>query len=378
MKKSITGAIGLALVGALAFGSSTPAEASVRKFSSCSILNAKFKGGISRHPQLVFDAVALHQQPKYNSKIFKANRKLDFDRDGIVCEVTVADVAHGQILAQLKKSPKAEQSLLVVRSGPSVAVGDLATVKKSVLTVMKLFGTTFTLEPVNATWFTSADVDWVDSAIAEAGAFPKSYSANLRNYANQCNMGNAGVGDNGPYLNQCLGPSGAPPSHKSEAAAHEYFHTLQYSRMGGQALPFWFLEGGATFVGLHVGGHSFGDFQLTRNLTLGRYALRGLDRVAQEAVAKSDLDAIVNRLIALQNPNPEQPIRSSAYIFGMLLTEKLVADYGYSQWEAFLRTLGTSGFEQSFTETYKISIRDYYLKSAPYIASQLRVSNFQR
>ena len=374
MNSLIRTLLSLTLVGLVSLSGYAPAEASAIKFKSCSSLNKKFSGGIARHPQLVFDAAELFHQPIFKLKIYKSNRKLDFDNDGIVCEVTVADVAHAQILEQLKKSPAVEQSLLIIRSGPSVASSDLAIVKKSVLTAMKLFGNSVPLERVNATWFTSADVDWVDSAIAEAGAFPKNYSANLRNFSSQCNMGNAGVGDNGPYLNQCLGPSGAPPSHKSETAAHEYFHTLQYSNMGGQALPLWFLEGGATFVGIHAGGHSFGDFRTARNLTLGRYASRGLDRVAQEAVANSNLEAIVNRLIALQNTNPEQPIRSSAYVFGMLLTEKMVADFGYSQWEDFLKTIGTRGFDQAFTETYKIPIRNYYLKSAAYIVSQLKVS----
>lgn len=376
MSKTLQGVLSLVLVGIVAIGTSAPVQASVKIFKSCSTLNLKFKGGVSRHPQLNFDPAGLHFQPKYNDKVYKAHKKLDIDRDGIVCEVTVADVAHKQVLTQLKKSPKANESLLIIRSGPSVANDNLAVVKKSVLTAMQLFGPMFPAEPVNATWFTSADVDWVDSAIAEAGAFPKSYSNNLRNFANQCNMGNAGVGDKGPYINQCLGPSGAPANHNPETAAHEYFHTLQYSSMGGQQLPYWFLEGGATFVGLHVGGHSYGDFATARNLTLGRYASRGLDQVAKEAVSKSDVSAIVSRLVAIENSNPDQGIRQSAYVFGMLLTEKLVADYGFTQWSTFLTALASNGFERAFSETYKLSVRDFYVESAPYIASQLKLSNF--
>lgn len=376
MAKPIKSLLGLAIIGALAAGTSAPAEASIKKFNSCSSLNSKFKGGVSRHPQLVFDSIALRFQPKYNDKIYKSHKKLDFDRDGIVCEVTAATWAHKQMLSRLEKSPKLDKSLLVIRSGPSVTKESLASVEKSALTAMKLFSKTFPLEPVNATWFTSDDINWVDSAVAEAGAFPKNYSNNLRNFLHQCNVGNAGIGDKGPYLNQCLGPSGAPANHYPETAAHEYFHTLQFGHMGGQSLPFWFMEGAATFVGIHVGGHSFGDFENARNITLGRYAYRALDRIAKEAISKSDLSSVVSRLVALENPNPDNTIRESAYVFGMLLTEKLVSDYGFARWEVLLSSLAASGFERAFSETYKLSIQEYYLEVAPYIISQLKLSNF--
>lgn len=372
MSNSVRAISAAVLALAISFVGLYPSHAQPKQFKSCSALIKVYKGGITKHAQLVFESAELQIQPKYKSGIYKVNRKLDFDRDGIVCEKTVVDEAHREIKVALQKSSEVDESLLVVRSGPSLSSADLFEVRKSVLVSLSLFSKIFPVQAVNATWFTAKDVGWVDSAVAEAGGFPRNYSSNLRNFATQCNMGNAGVGDNGPYINQCLGPSGAPAHHNSETAAHEYFHTLQYSSMGGQRLPFWFLEGGATFIGLHVGGHSFGDFATARNLTLGRYASRGLDQMAKEAVSKSDLSAIVNRLVALENPNPEQGIRQSAYVFGMLLTEKLVADNGFTQWSTFLTALEAKGFERAFSETYKLSVRDYYLESAPYIASQLK------
>lgn len=372
MSNSVKAISAAVLALAISFAGLSPSQAQPKQFKSCSALNTVYKGGITKHPQLVFESAELQIQPRFKSGIYKANRKLDFDKDGILCEKTVVDVAHREIKVALRTSSKVEESLLVVRSGPSLSSADLVDVRKSVLTSMSLFSRTFPVLAVNATWFTAEDVDWVDSAIAEAGGFPRNYSSNLRNFANQCNMGNAGVGDNGPYINQCLGPSGAPAHHNSETAAHEYFHTLQYSSMGGQRLPFWFLEGAATFVGLHVGGHSFGDFATSRKLTLGRYASRGLDRAAREAVTKSDVSAIENRLVALQNSNPEPGIRQSAYVFGMLLNEKLIAEFGYERWTSLLLALKNSAMEQAFIETYKVELGDYYSRSAPYIVSQLK------
>ena len=81
------------LVAALFAGGSvavvdTPAEAAAKKYKNCTALNKKYKHGVAKKGAK--DKVRGKTKPvtsfKVNNALYKANKKLDRDSDGVACE----------------------------------------------------------------------------------------------------------------------------------------------------------------------------------------------------------------------------------------------------------------------------------------------------
>lgn len=401
MKSKIIAAISLAAI--LSLGAMLPSEA--KTFKNCTDLRKTYKYGVALSSKSANKGTDQIFTPKVSPALYKANKSKDADKDGIACEVTKPKVvakpipapvpteqplpvitldaldpkatnlvAQQLVAAAIASSSPVSESLLSVQSGPSLSQQDLGPVKNSVLTAVKLFRPVVLPEKVNVNWFTGADADWVDDAIRNSGANPnatptrESYSSWIRSL-NSCNMGNAGIGSKGPYINQCL--KGAPATHETETASHEYFHTVQSSTMTWSSLPHWFIEGSATLVGIHVGGNSAGEFKGTRAFTVGRWT-GGLDQGIRDAVRTADANAIVQRFKDLQGSQAPGQIQTSGYALGMFLTEALVASKGFDHWVEYLTTIKSLGFAQATEKSYGLTLDQLYVKVAPYVISQLK------
>lgn len=286
-------------------------------------------------------------------------------------------VANQIVENELKNKVLVEENILQIRKGPSLSVEDLKGPKQSVLNAIGLFYSIYKPTVVNTTWFTGADADWVDQAIEDAGASSRAtptrelYSSWIRSVRN-CNMGNAGLGSKGPYFNQCI-KSSSPPSHDFETASHEYFHVVQYE-VSGYRLPHWFMEGGATFVGIHVGGQTYGDFLTARSTVINRWR-NGLDAGLLQAFRSKDLAYVEERMKLLEQPQVESAIQTSGYALGMLTYEALVAAQGWQAFLAHLQDNKTLGFAQSLEKNFGVTSSALYKKVAPYIVSQLGPAN---
>ena len=81
MRKSL--AISIALV--LSFYVLPVAQASAKAFKNCTELNKVHPGGVAL-PGAVNKGGATNLTPKYNKKLYEANKKSDRDKDGIACE----------------------------------------------------------------------------------------------------------------------------------------------------------------------------------------------------------------------------------------------------------------------------------------------------
>lgn len=64
-----------------------PNSASAKDFSNCSALLKVHKYGIARSQSIIKNSPSLKYKPKVNPKIYRENSKLDFDKDGIICEI---------------------------------------------------------------------------------------------------------------------------------------------------------------------------------------------------------------------------------------------------------------------------------------------------
>ena len=77
--------IGLSIVLGLGFVAVPSANAKAKVFKNCTELNKVYPGGVAL-PGAVNKGGKTKLTPKYNKKLYKANKKSDRDKDGIACE----------------------------------------------------------------------------------------------------------------------------------------------------------------------------------------------------------------------------------------------------------------------------------------------------
>ena len=63
----------------------SPSQAAVKVFKNCTELNKKYPGGVAL-PGAINKGGTTKLTPKYNKKLYMANKKSDRDKDGIACE----------------------------------------------------------------------------------------------------------------------------------------------------------------------------------------------------------------------------------------------------------------------------------------------------
>ncbi len=63
----------------------TNAQAATVKFKNCTELNKVYPGGVAL-PGAINAGGATKQTPKFDKKLYEANKKSDRDKDGIACE----------------------------------------------------------------------------------------------------------------------------------------------------------------------------------------------------------------------------------------------------------------------------------------------------
>ena len=81
MKKTITMSIALAV----ALSVIPISQASAKTFKNCTELNKVYPGGVAL-PGAVNMGGKTKLTPKYDKKLYSANKKSDRDKDGIACE----------------------------------------------------------------------------------------------------------------------------------------------------------------------------------------------------------------------------------------------------------------------------------------------------
>jgi hypothetical protein len=64
---------------------STPAQAAAKVFKNCTELNKVYPGGVAL-PGAVNAGGTTKLTPKFDKKLYEANKKSDRDKDGIACE----------------------------------------------------------------------------------------------------------------------------------------------------------------------------------------------------------------------------------------------------------------------------------------------------
>ena len=273
---------------------------------------------------------------------------------------------------QIKKSAAAAVNIKLAL-GPSLTSNDVVNNLASVQRVLNVFAAVHKPSIFYINLFKVEDADWVDQAITDSGGSANATPTGIpfsqwMKQAPNCNMGNATIGSKGPHFNQCLSPN-APAFTALETSSHETFHTFQQA-VAGNSIPVWFSEGGATFVGIHFGPYGTADYSNNRDQTLGRYFTSGMDAEIRSTINAKDSAAIVARFKLLEARDAASNVRNSAYLFGALLSEVLVAVDGWDKWLALHSGAMTKPFAENFKSVYGMSLDEFYPIAADYIISQ--------
>jgi hypothetical protein len=77
--------LSIAFVATALLLTSTPAQAAAKVFKNCTELNKVYPGGVAL-PGAVNAGGMTKLTPKFNKKLYEANKKSDRDKDGIACE----------------------------------------------------------------------------------------------------------------------------------------------------------------------------------------------------------------------------------------------------------------------------------------------------
>jgi hypothetical protein len=77
--------LSIAIVATTLVLTSTPAQAAAKVFKNCTELNKVYPGGVAL-PGAVNAGGMTKLIPKFNKKLYDANKKSDRDKDGIACE----------------------------------------------------------------------------------------------------------------------------------------------------------------------------------------------------------------------------------------------------------------------------------------------------
>ncbi len=77
--------LSIALVASALMLTSNPVQAAAKVFKNCTELNKVYPGGVAL-PGAVNAGGMTKLTPKFNKKLYDANKKSDRDKDGIACE----------------------------------------------------------------------------------------------------------------------------------------------------------------------------------------------------------------------------------------------------------------------------------------------------
>jgi hypothetical protein len=191
--------------------------------------------------------------------------------------------------------------------------------------------------------------------------------------------------------NQCTGPAGhagaAYPSrataltldqHSLSVPSHELFHVMQdFYRFNGKpqylvteevkdfSMRPVFREGGATFMALSSSLTDFAQYEDGMNF----YKNWAAKEFAADIKGLNSPEDVVSLLVKLER------LDRSARLYGLgtYLHEWLIANYGLEKFISLTKKHNVGKeFNDLFTETYGMSLKDAYTKAAPHILERVK------
>jgi len=384
MKKMLAVAVLFSLIF-----SGSPALAAPAKFANCSALLKKYPNGVAMSAKSTNKGNGPIAKPKVDAGLYNANKKLDTDKDGILCEKVVKAAAPSQSevtgagldginkdswkiaqAAVLKAvasgtSTQANFSFVV---GPKLDTARLASRKTALDSAYKLWSKWFAPVTVEAIYWSENDAAWAEEKLATGW----NYRPNLQAIAagERGNCGSAGANGDGrsASFHECVGTNLENIPSSVQTTPHEYTHLFQ-NRYGGCALYDWYCEGGAAYFGSTVG--NVNDTSGAKRLAQLRLWSNNLGEANKASIAAGDKQTVIRLLTEWQGGSHTRDAIAGSYFLGNLATEVLVAAFGVERWAEFTISLaGPNDFDYYFKKSFGVETQTFYKIVADYVAEQ--------
>lgn len=349
----------------MAFG--TPSVASIKTYDSCNSLNKVFAGGVSGSKFSKNIGESLAKSPRVSSSTYKANKKLDFDKDGIVCEVVKKNVAELTISldnldpkwvriygvrevtkAMQKASDKTVNLSLSYIVSPSVVPQAEALVRLQIDNAARLFSSVFSGESIAVNIYTEKE--------SPSGYSPRALHTCGGFLANR-------------QINLCMPTTGTYGIDNPGIPYHEFVHVAQV--VEGFTSNNFFMEGGATYIAA-VLGHSY-DGAVDSGLEEWLNRPDGWKTAYESLGYKYTADDMTKFLGLVDSPvntGRGSVYASSSYKLGSAMWEVMIAVYGWDKYMSFMNSVSNGKtYEQNFELEYGISQSVVHAKIAKYILS---------
>ncbi len=307
------------------------------------------------------------EEPKENSK---AERYEVVSIDDLKAK-NVYDRSRQEIYDAIEKSNYVN-TFLNFNIGPNQIPAAVSTEKDSINKAAKLWSNIYQpKEQLEVLFYNFTDLDWAKNKYKQISGAETFYSASScsRSY---CGNASAGRTGNGPWVyEQGLGGT----LWNRSTSAHEYTHLAQTSGNADywNIAPLWMVEGMAQFYGEAVGYFPFDSNLKTRGEMHRQFAgdYKGINQgEVKVLLGKNDPSSVKTLMQSIEFPNPRhsQSLTGASYLFGSYATEVLVAVYGHSSIEKFIKSFANStDWKVNFNKSFGITVDDFYIKLTPYL-----------
>ena len=295
---------------------------------------------------------------------------------------TVSKVAHKEILKVLS-SNTATSAPLVVIADKNVPAKYVAATKTNLTKAYKFFEADFSPDKVSALLWLNKDKDSISWGQKQFNLLTTNWDER-KNFplanggSKQCQEAFPIYGLRAPggkydysYV-ECAGETSPDKYFKS---IHEYTHLYQAQNHLMNNAPVWVVEGMADFYGQHLGLWTSND----KALVMHRKMLARQGRVPSiKSLSKAQFVTLMKKF---ESPEYDQ----SAYYFGSLATEALVAVFGEFKVNEFVKSFSAlpenySGkpvisplFYESFETSFGVAPTAFYEKLYPYVTAMSKV-----
>lgn len=400
-------------------GLSAPANS--KPFNTCTELKKAYKFGVAQSIPLKNKGAGPIETPRLNRSVYLANKKLDFDKDGIACEVlrktkkipipseapsepdplaSLEPISLNNLdpqrtwveaSAKVRAAVKAfDSSTLGIRYvlAPSVSPDLAAREKLGVDRIAGLWSDYFLPKSnVRFIYVSPGDAGFANQLTEQeqiGSMFPAGSSLRTKIENNRCAFASAAI-IRGFYTNvQCLNPD-TKGLESTQTGPHEYTHFVQYhSAMMPTSAACWVTEGMATFYGMSVGWWDEDPRGMTRGSFFKNFAYAykspapGSSGYASlSALLRSgdpiEFAKVMRQLEPIDCGDSTGPTTVQiGYLLGGMAFEALVAAKGHEAVVKYLHDFAeTKNWRTSFDNAFGLSVEEFYLKLAPYAAKSV-------
>lgn len=385
-----------AFLVASTFTFASSAEAAPKSYKNCAALNKDFKYGVSAKAKPKNLGTQTIFTPAVNLSVFNKNKKLDTDRDLIVCEVTrkvampldstdpnsdFTESVSARILKSYAASQQKPDYKIEFISCAGISQQRIADIADSYKVAMR-FWSQFYVPTKSIKWVLMGETDrkcWLEKVQQLEGS---SGDFNVWNettgilghcYINAnafCGYG-TGVRPNGIFVQYNLVGSKYQGQLSPGVVHHESVHLYQMSLQSENVstsavgtLPPWFVEGQATLFGSNISSNgapkSYRDIEMSR-----------LKAVIPRAGAMTSAEW-TQELNSLETKHDFVFKNELGYSLGWFVLERVYQDYSFNQMHSLLLEINRgTDWSSALVKVLGITRQALYEKVGIYLANEI-------